>query len=683
MTPVPYVNQVGNAPNNDCGPACALMLLRWNGKALDASLTDWAKSLKPGPGSKPAKRSIDAGDDGTTPQDLGGMITSLGLTPAFGGAAQYPYIELVQYSRLPPHNRLVTDKDFLHWIVRLDDTTYHDPYHHGANGQSLKTDKAALDAAEVGTHNRVGVIERPSGASPVQPARAPAWLAPTEPLRLRTTPDAAPTNNILGRIDTGFPMLATDAATDAQGREWRRVRVPVPGLLMATDSTKQYALEGWAAGWYLQPSSEPGPLPVSEPQGDALKPTDFLNLRSAPDDGAPNVIAMLPPNRAVSVAEAQTDAKGRGDWRRVSVPVPGLLTDEAQSRPLAISGWAAGWLMAPVNAPAPPPTPGPGTGGGVVVAPNPTRGPLLGVNALHFADLAMDAASKGCRFFMLMNRFGEAHELKQRFPDAIVMVRRYWGTSVPSIDDAIAQLEVRPDSQLVYTLLNEEDPSNFGYGSPEGIRKRAELDVAVAQRIKAIAPNAKFAAATFSHGTPNFPDPAIARAMRDFYAPHYNSGLFGIDMHNYTKGRVGEIDPIWFETRWQKLFTECGFNPAIREIYTGETGIEGGRGGFPEHGYDDAQFRDWCRFHQNIQAEPLLVDGQSFPSPYLGGALFQLGDDTRSIKQAAQDKEVFGKKYRSWLAYARKRGLIASGRRGGWGHYNVRRYLPVLQEFWS
>ena len=139
MNPVPYVNQLDNMPNNDCGPACALMLLHWNGKALDANLAEWAKSIRPtSEGEKPAKRSkkkgraktrsLDPKDKGTDSQDLGKMLTSLGLTPTFANNAQYPYIELVRYLGLPAQNRLVPDADIWHWIVRMSDTTYHDPY---------------------------------------------------------------------------------------------------------------------------------------------------------------------------------------------------------------------------------------------------------------------------------------------------------------------------------------------------------------------------------------------------------------------------------------------------------------------------------------------------------------------------------------------------------------------------
>lgn len=689
MTSVPYISQQGNAPRNDCGPACALMLARWNGRGLDANVTDWAKSLKadagPAAGSKAKRaptrgararaRSIDPADDGTTAEELGAMLRQLGLTPTFGHAAQYPYIQLVHYARLPVEHRRVTNRDFLHWIVRLDDGSYHDPYHIGTRGANLIAARAVLDGAEAGAHNRVGVHERPGTASL---AAEPEWLSPTDYVRLRTSPDTTTAANTIACLEPGRPVMAYDAVADAQGRgEWRRIRLPVPGVVSAAQPSQPFHIEGWAAGWFLKAADGPAPslAPSGDaPSGDVYVPNDYLRWRSSPDDSsASNIMAVLMPGRPVATFEAQPDAQGRGVWRLVRIAVPGLVRADDVTRPYAISGWAAGWFMTRQHPP-------------IVEEPTP-RGPLLGVNTLYFGHLAKDAAARGCRFFMMMNDFATAHEIKQRYPDAVVMVRRYWGKSIPRIEDAIAQMEVHPESRLVYTFLNECDNDRICYGTPDEIRQRAELDVAMATAIKAIAPNAKFAAATFSHGTPDFTDLAIVWAMRDYYAPHYNSGLFGMDMHNYTKGRIGEVDPIWFETRWQKLFTDCDFDPSIREVYAGETGVEGGRGGFPEHGYDDAQFREWCAWHQRLQAEPLVIAGQRYPSPYVGGAIFQLGDDSRNIETAARAKAIFGRLYGQWQAYARRRGLSGPPARGsrsqvGWGHYNIRRYLPVLEEFW-
>ena len=54
---------------------------------------------------------------------------------------------------------------------------------------------------------------------------------------------------------------------------------------------------------------------------------------------------------------------------------------------------------------------------------------------------------------------------------------------------------------------------------------------------------------------------------------------------------------------------------------------EGGIGGFPAHGFDPARVRDYCRKFLTYQAKPLVVNGVSYPSPFLAGAIFQCDPD--------------------------------------------------------
>ena len=147
--PVPYISQIDNEPaRNDCGPACGLMLGRWNGKGLNTSVSYWSNK-------------IDPPHDGTTSANLASMISQLGLTPVLGTAQQYPFIQLVTYNKLPNQNPTFAGATFLHWILRLSATTYHDPLWTGTKGANLTGTKAALDAAEYAISSRVGVKERP------------------------------------------------------------------------------------------------------------------------------------------------------------------------------------------------------------------------------------------------------------------------------------------------------------------------------------------------------------------------------------------------------------------------------------------------------------------------------------------------------------------------------------------
>lgn len=158
--PVPYVSQQRNGVLNDCGPAAALMLSRWLGKGMTDTVAQWADR-------------IDAQHDGTTPQDLAGMLKALGLTPLIGMAAPQPRIELVQYNKLPVKNPTYKDGTFAHWIVRLDDTHYHDPLRDGSEGANLTATKAAIDAASLGFSNSVSIVERPAQTTMAEPARTP------------------------------------------------------------------------------------------------------------------------------------------------------------------------------------------------------------------------------------------------------------------------------------------------------------------------------------------------------------------------------------------------------------------------------------------------------------------------------------------------------------------------------
>lgn len=174
LPPVPYIPQRGNAPANDCGPACCLMLARWNGRAMNVSVAEWS-------------RKYDPADDGTTSATLQTILRiEAGLTPISGTVA-YPYIQLVDYATLPILNRSDQSGDtFLHWIVRLGDTTYHDPYHFTNRGANLSAPRAVLDAARrLGGGPPVSITERPimsNGEPRVQYGRVVNVLPPDAPV---------------------------------------------------------------------------------------------------------------------------------------------------------------------------------------------------------------------------------------------------------------------------------------------------------------------------------------------------------------------------------------------------------------------------------------------------------------------------------------------------------------------
>ena len=146
--PVPYISQQGNGVYNDCGAACALMLARWVGVGLTDSVKQWANV-------------IDPQQDGTTFGDLSKMLSMLGLSPR-NITNTYPRIELVNYQRLPLKNPDYANASFLHWVVRLDDTHYHDPLYNVNDGENLQSSRESLDAANASPVSSVGILECPT-----------------------------------------------------------------------------------------------------------------------------------------------------------------------------------------------------------------------------------------------------------------------------------------------------------------------------------------------------------------------------------------------------------------------------------------------------------------------------------------------------------------------------------------
>jgi hypothetical protein len=248
----------------------------------------------------------------------------------------------------------------------------------------------------------------------------------------------------------------------------------------------------------------------------------------------------------------------------------------------------------------------------------------LGVHSLTNGR-AVDEANYGCKYVMMMNNLVAASQVKIAHPDTIVMVRYYFGSNVPTVDTAIAALGGAKNPGLVYTGLNESDA--LGQDG-DALRQRAAFDIAMAKAIKQIS-GATYAAGTFSMGCPDFTSQTTCDIIRELYAPYYNNGLMKFDMHLYSPTMLHIYDDsalIWYERRWEYLFTKCGFDPTVKGIYCSETGVdEGGRGGFAGHSANQADFNRWCQRFIDVQKKALVINGASYNSPVMGGALFQLG----------------------------------------------------------
>ena len=238
---------------------------------------------------------------------------------------------------------------------------------------------------------------------------------------------------------------------------------------------------------------------------------------------------------------------------------------------------------------------------------------------------AVDEANNGCKHMMLMNNLVTAGQIKIAHPDAVVMVRYYFGNNVPTVETALAALGGATNPSFVYTGLNESDA--LGQDG-DALRQRATFDIAMAKAIKQIS-GATYAAGSFSVGCPDYTNQQTADIIRELYAPYYNSGLLKLDMHLYSPTMQHIYDDgglIWYERRWEFLFTRCGFDPTVKGIYCSETGIdETGRGGFPGHGASQDDFKKWCQRFIEVQKRPVVVNGISYTSPVVGASIFQLG----------------------------------------------------------
>lgn len=350
---------------------------------------------------------------------------------------------------------------------------------------------------------------------------------------------------------------------------------------------------------------------------------DGLNVRTIPTPIGNDPIGALPFGSIVDVIG--TTANG---WHELApVAVSGVTL--AHPHAFAISDY-----LTPVATPPPPPA---------------ATGFRTGVNAKTNFHLTRQAFQDGCRYALIIDDFGLAGDLARDYPGATVMARRWFehGENVTTVQQALDALEGATHPGVVYTLWNEGDA-----GRP--LAAQAKLEIDLAREIKRRS-GARFAAGTFAMGTVDFTNPAICAEVRDAYAAAYNAGEIAFDMHLYSPDmmHIWQDDGlIWYERRWEFLFTKCGFDPRVRAIFCGETGVDqGGVGGFPAHGASGADVARWVRRNAEVQRRPIIVNGVSYPSPAIGGALFQLGDSNSGA--------------------------------GGWAGYNIEYALPELRVIWA
>jgi len=242
----------------------------------------------------------------------------------------------------------------------------------------------------------------------------------------------------------------------------------------------------------------------------------------------------------------------------------------------------------------------------------------------------------------------------------------------------------RPNKyNVVITLANEWDCGIPGAAnSADGMARFCDWSIDCISRLRAKG-FTNIAWLTSSMGTPDFTQQGICDVIKAKIAPLWNNGtIYWTDMHLYSPtkdwiykgmpgynallqrlqnqptlitGSVGRgladgseniatfavegpLNPAlagaftdvpsyqsWFERRWEFLYTRCGFDPsAPGRIVSSECGLdEGGVGGFPAHQMDKTAVDAYCKRWLQLQAQPLVVNGTSYASPFLAGTLFQ------------------------------------------------------------
>ena len=254
---VPYVNQLDNAPRrNDCGPACVAMLVGAMNPAVATSSTVTDLSLR-----------FDASQDGTTARDLLMMGECL-HTELVSGSSAYPCIALVDYRMLP--QRYQVNGDFGHWIVRLSDTTYHDPLYRGDRGANITTTKAVLDQAEQSARRWSSIIpNRVRLKSPMVNTQTSgkARITASEQFRVRSAPTTASSSLTGFYLQPGqiFDVLSTVAA---ERYTWARVNVTAGAVIVGSGYVRG---DGWR--WVNDPTPVPPPPPTPS---DAWKQAKYL-----------------------------------------------------------------------------------------------------------------------------------------------------------------------------------------------------------------------------------------------------------------------------------------------------------------------------------------------------------------------------------------------------------------------
>lgn len=480
-----------------------------------------------------------------------------------------------------------------------------------------------------------GEYLRRQGLTPVygSACKAAPFVALVDYVRL-------PLANRLDQTGRTFKHWITVTAIDAEGVTYNDPYHPDAargaGLRM-THSQFNVAESGIWYRWSVRERPAAAPDPGIGSGADEVAETVYIqpetNVRASKSTAtAANILGESAKTwLQVQAVREPAIVEGFAWWRIALQPVwpAGLFALEKQRPTTATAYVRADRVRKTVPVVTPPtPTPTPPVG----------KRPDIGVSVLNAHHLLEPAYQLGLRSFLIMNGIQKTREFKLAHPDAYVMARRYMQ---PIGQDYLPELnsgEMR-ELQTIGHGITVVSPVNEGDIWPQGpkpgktarevIQKRAEFDYRMAVEVRK---NGGFyAGGSFSMGEPDYTNPEICDAMREFYAPHYNSGLMGINYHSYSPNPLS-LDAtdgrhIWHEDRWRFLFERCGFmnvdNPV--GIVCDETGLDqGGVGGVPAHGLNGSFVEQWTR-KTKARWSSIVIQGK--PAPIRHATWFQAGDN--------------------------------------------------------
>lgn len=250
---------------------------------------------------------------------------------------------------------------------------------------------------------------------------------------------------------------------------------------------------------------------------------------------------------------------------------------------------------------------------------------IYGYNGIDQTAQMEVAAKAGVKFFVVANDTDFANKLADTY-GCMVIFRSLWLNGLSSPQQAFSELSEPRLSKNIYGVVGDNE-----FEKIRGIQSHASFDTELAHLIRGQNPNKHYLAGTWPVGTPNITNDQKDRdLMRQFYAPGYNAKLFDLDMHLYTPKpaliSTRMADAHYYELRWRVLFTDCGFNPSVKGMYSTEWGMDvGGSGGFKAFNWTPEMVKDYYTEHAQIFGEPFMVNGVLVESPFVAGATFALG----------------------------------------------------------